>query len=693
MADDYPLEALLRPPVEWVSAIACGAAGAALVAVPNLFWLQPGQAWAACGVLSLWVVWRIRQGRKVRRYQRNLRSLPRYALRADEIPWSRHRLFLGMGFRWDSRHTERLMLLRRQENRRFTQVGFWYRLARLAEIRLEHTPLEPVADWLKSDHPLNLLQPMPEVGGDPALHGVEPREEAIYQGLGERVGHTLVLGTTRVGKSRLLEVLVTQDIRRGDTVIVFDPKGDAGILQRLYAEAARSGRLSQFYFFHLGYPTISARYNPIGEFSRITEVATRIANQMPSEGQSAAFKQFVWRFINGITRADVALGHRPSYARLYRHAENIEPLVQQYLEHWLDRLPECRRWRVEIEGPQYAIDEKKLDRGMKSRSLELIKMIEYVRRNALYDQVASSLIGVVQYEGSYFQKLVASLYPFLEKVTSGQLAELLSPEYVEADDPRPAFTWQQILENGGIVYVGLDALEDQPVASAVGNAMFSDLTSLAGKIYKHGMAYGQIAPGESRRLCIHADELNELIGDEFIPMVNKAGGANYLFTGYTQARADMEARFGNAAKALQAEGNFNTLIMMRVLGEVTAELLTRAVPEVEVRSLVPSSGASDANDPADFAEFSSRTEDRVVREMVPMLTTADIISLPKGQAFVRMNGGQVFKIRLPLPDASKDSFMPPNLAAVATDMKKRYAAHQSGWQSTPLTIEGRGIGF
>ena len=60
--------------------------------------------------------------------------------------------------------------------------------------------------------------------------------------IGERVGHTLVLGTTRVGKTRLAEILITQDIRRGDVVIVFDPKGDAGLLRRVYAEAKRAGR-------------------------------------------------------------------------------------------------------------------------------------------------------------------------------------------------------------------------------------------------------------------------------------------------------------------------------------------------------------------------------------------------------------------------------------------------------------------
>ena len=60
--------------------------------------------------------------------------------------------------------------------------------------------------------------------------------------LGERVGHTLVLGPTRVGKTRLAEVYITQDIHRPsrEVVIVFDPKGDADLLKRMYVEARRA---------------------------------------------------------------------------------------------------------------------------------------------------------------------------------------------------------------------------------------------------------------------------------------------------------------------------------------------------------------------------------------------------------------------------------------------------------------------
>ncbi len=79
---------------------------------------------------------------------------------------------------------------------------------------------------------INPYKPLPPVGGNPVLHavGMLEGERDIYESLGERVGHKLVLGTTRVGKTRLAEIFITQDIRRGDTVIVFDPKGDADLM-------------------------------------------------------------------------------------------------------------------------------------------------------------------------------------------------------------------------------------------------------------------------------------------------------------------------------------------------------------------------------------------------------------------------------------------------------------------------------
>ena len=245
-----------------------------------------------------------------------------------------------------------------------------------------------------------------------------------------------------------------------------------------------------------------------------------------------------------------------------------------------------------------------------------------------------------------------------------------------------------MIRRKGIVYVGLDALTDTTVASAVGNSMFADLVSVAGHIYKHGVE----DPADGSKLIdemaamptisLHADEFNELIGDEFVPLLNKAGGAGFQVTAYTQTWSDVEARIGNRAKAGQVAGNFNTLLMLRVKELATAEMLTDQLPKVEVFTLMSVSGVDDSSDPTSGVDFKSRNEDRISVSEVPMLTPAELVALPKGQAFALLEGGQLWKLRMPLPDTSKDPVMPESLAAVANEMERTYVS------TLPLGAEG-----
>jgi conjugative coupling factor TraD (SXT/TOL subfamily) len=236
------------------------------------------------------------------------------------------------------------------------------------------------------------LAPLPALGGKPALHAVELEEQDVWMDIGERVGHTLVLGTTRVGKTRLAEILITQDIRRGDVVIVFDPKGDAGLLRGVYAEAKRSGRTKDFYMFHLGFPDVSARYNAIGNFSRITEVATRIANQLPSEGNSAAFKEFAWRFVNIIARALVDLGRRPDYQQVRRYINDIEPLFVEYARVHLDRHG-TEDWKAQVEELAGKITERNLPAALRGRNIEAIALMRHLQALDHYDPILDGLVS------------------------------------------------------------------------------------------------------------------------------------------------------------------------------------------------------------------------------------------------------------------------------------------------------------
>ncbi|HBX72917.1 MAG TPA: conjugative coupling factor TraD, PFGI-1 class, partial [Halieaceae bacterium] len=612
------MEALLRPPVELWSTCTAFAAGTLAWLAPWALMMPPGIAMATSLTFFGFGLWRGRQAWRVLRYQHHMKRLPDYHVRANQIPVSRHKLFLGKGFRWTQQHTQRLRDTLKPEVQRYVQPGTLYQWARQKEVAWESMPvLSLLAKALRSRSRWNPLAPLPAVGGKPALHAVEPHEQPVWMDLGERVGHTLVLGTTRVGKTRLAELLITQDIRRGDVVIVFDPKGDADLLRRIYAEAKRAGRLDDFYLFHLGFPELSARYNAIGNFSRITEVATRIANQLPNEGNSAAFKEFAWRFVNIIARALVALKRRPDYQQIRRYINDIEPLFVEYAGHCAG-VAGIEAWASLVEARAADIKERNLPNALRGRSMEAIACMRLLQEKAIYDPVLDGLISAFKYDKTYFDKIVSSVGPLMEKLTTGTIAGLISPDYQDEQDARPIFEWMDVVRRKGIVYVGLDALTDTTVASAVGNSMFADLVSVAGHIYKHGVAANGADASESERqrhstptISLHADEFNELIGDEFVPLLNKAGGAGFQVTAYTQTWSDVEARIGSRAKAGQVAGNFNTMLMLRVKELDTAAMLTEQLPRVEVFTLMSVSGVDDSSDPGSGVDFKSRNEDRI----------------------------------------------------------------------------------
>ncbi len=679
MSDKYQIEALLRPPVELWSVGTSVATAAIAVMTPSALFMPPSVAYMAALALLLCVALpRYLQARRVLIYQRNLRRLPSYSLRSTKIPISKTTLFFGLGFRWQQIHTQRLRDTLRPESRPYLEPRHGFHMARSLEKAWSDVwGLRCLAAWLGRDSRWNPWPPIAKAGGNPAIHAIEPNETEVTMQLSERVGHTLVLGTTRVGKTRLAEVLITQDIHRGDVVIVFDPKGDADLLRRVYTEAQRAGRGDQFTMFHLGHPELSARYNAIGSFSRITEVATRIANQLPSEGNAAAFKEFAWRFVNIIARALIALSRRPDYSQVRQHINDIEPLFIEYAIHYLGEHGP-KGWKAAVALVEKDFNEKNLPMALRGRMKRALVYYEYIRENNIHDPVLDGLMGAFKYDRTFFDKIVSSVGPLMEKLTSGQVAELLAPDYADTDDERPIFDWKQLIRSRGIVYIGLDALSDVTVASAVGNSMFADLVSVAGDLYKFGLTGSLPDSGggdEKLPINIHADEFNELIGQEFIPLLNKAGGCGMQVTAYTQTWSDIEARLGNAAKAGQVTGNFNTLLMLKVKELRTAELLIDQLEQVELQTVMTVSGVNDSASIGAGMHFSSKNEDRINTERVPMLNASELTQLPKGHCFAHVNGGELFKVRLPLLDARDDEDMPATLVDMTDRMRRAYATN------------------
>lgn len=683
MNQKHTLEVLLRPKVEGWSTLMSGAGAAMAFYAPWSLMMTPSVAYGVGGLLTYNAYRNARTFWRLSKYQRGLRRQVLFKMAPSDIPVSRKYLFYGLGFKWGQQHAQRLKDTREPAAGKYINPGALYQLARRKELEWESTPyLSKLAEMFNKDSRFNPVRPLPPIGGEPQIHGVGDKEEPVVSLLSERNGHTLVLGTTRVGKTRMSEVLITQDIRRGDVVVVFDPKGDAELMRRVIAESKAAGREDDLIVFHLGFPEISARYNGIGHFNRVSEVATRTANQLDSGGNSNVFREFFWRFTNIIAQALVALGRRPDYNQLAQHIQSIDDLLVDYYTFWLDKEADTD-WRRHVKEIAENLNDKQLPMSLRGKNKVANAMIKYAGDRKMFDAVAMGLRSTFEYDKTYFDKIVASGLPLLEKLISGRTAELISPAYNDEQDDRPLFSWGQVIRQKKVVYIGLDALQDMAIAGTVGNTMFADLVSTAGEIYKHGTEQGfhnqDTSSGSKVPINIHADEVNELMGDEFLPMLNKGGGAGLQITAYTQTMSDVIVKLGDESKAGQALGNFGTIVIFRVKEMATAELFTEQLPMVEVAQATEVTGSSDSVDLDSGVDFTSNAQDRIVFTEAPLLQPATIMALPKGQAFILTGGGHLWKIRVPLADSKNDLYMSNNFDEMAKDMAASYRTGETWW--------------
>ncbi len=537
MSIQRPLEGLLRSPVEWYTTFIAFFMVCVLLMHQNWFFLPSIVCdYSALGLFLLAAL-RFKQGFRVWRYTRNLKRMPKYSMRSDQLPVSDHQLFLGLGFLWSPTHTQRRRDLDLDYNLRYRYPSSLYRFARKIEFEWEKKPLlKRIAQLTKKDSILNPLRPYPEIGGEPCIHGVSETERAVTLKLAERNGHVIVVGTTRVGKTRLAELLIAQDIHRGDVVIVLDPKGDADLLKRLYIEAMLAGRLDDLMVFHLSHPEFSCRYNPVGNFTHPSQVATRITNGLPSSGNSSVFKDFAWQYVDLVVNTLIELNVRPTYKLIGFYITKLDLLLERYCEDHISKIDvNYEKWiqKYIATNSRHIIEGDVIKPIRKQAILEYAKnYIEEQNRDSfsnVQNNLLTDLAFASRLDKTYYDKITASVGPLLKKLTSGSVADLLSPNYEDLNDERPILDWINVLRGKKIVYVGMAGLSNNEICSVVGNAMLSDLVSVAGHLYDFGLDHGfeEIIDEKTPlpRVCLHSDEFNEVIGEEFIPLLNKAGGA------------------------------------------------------------------------------------------------------------------------------------------------------------------------
>lgn len=609
----YPTENLLREPTEAFSAMTLASLAALTWFAPHYLLLTHKLGQSISLILIILSTIRFIQFYLIKRYHHRLNKMPRYFLSTQEIPFSKDKLFLGCGFRWQPIHTQRLHQIKQIHNQKF--------------IKHHKNPL----------------------GGHAYLHGVGDKDAPIFIPQHIRTGHMFVVGTTRVGKTRLASILINQDIRCGDAVIVVDPKGDLDLVRDMYAACLAANRFRDFKVVHLGFPELSAVYNPLKNFDQISEVATRITSAIDAEGEGKQFAAFAWKYVNIVATCLHEMKQAITYQSIAFYITRLDKLLVTYADFLFPNIDSNYEENLQsIIRQTQTIDKfgrlsppmDKLNALTRYIKDYIEQMITANQIENLHDKTLVELFDAATIDKHYYDKITASVGPVLSEINKSNASSIFSfkdnPDEIQL---MTAITKKQI------IYIGLDSLSNFNVAQAFGKAFLSDLVSTAGKIYKDS--------NNHYRLNFHCDELSEIIQDSFVKILNKAGGAGFRVTAYAQTKQDLEVALGSTAMAEMTEGNLNTLIMMRVKNEETANLLVKILPQVGVIGHTQVSMVNDTPHGEEGIYFNTTNEDRVQTTDVPMIEVSDIIALPKGQAFVFVNGGELYKIRIPMPSNNR----------------------------------------
>ena len=545
-------------------------------------------------VVGVWVVKRLLMVDKAYRWWKGWTCSPTWVIEASELPLEERRvrglpralmrflpgkdrgILLGRGFQWTPGHTQELETFMRDGAR----------------------PLPTGTDMR---------------GGYPALHAVGmPQERPLVLPFSELVGHVLIGGTTRSGKTRLLEVIVAEAIQAPGTVVVIDPKGDAELLIRTASQARRMGR--EFQFFSPAFPKESKTFNPFSMCQTTTELAARVQALMPGGGSMAKdpfFTEYPLAIIERLGAAQEAVGEKWSIEGLNAVTTLVPPL-EELIAKYLHRI-------VFERG------------GDKIPPLDGLK--EEYAESGTRDLLADALIDDHDKPRDHFQKVTANLTPAFRGVTGGDMGRLLST--IPSD-----MNWNKMVDGskgkGMVVYFSMSSLMFGEVANRIGRVILQDLIGFLGRRY----AYDD--PAKMSPITILIDEFSNVAYSGFIDALNKGGGARAHFMLAMQSLADPESAMGRDG-AQRVLDNLNTRIWFRLTDDRTAKMATEGLGYTNVEF-------EEAGHSMSFGGVGGlvgNTSARMSRVEKPLIRSEWLTAMPRGETLVRLRG-ENWKARVPL---------------------------------------------
>lgn len=440
-------------------------------------------------------------------------------------------------------------------------------------------------------------------GGSPYIHniGTYLDKSADKPQIHILPEHTAIIGTTGIGKTRALEIILAQLIQQGHPVVIIDPKSDKDLLDVTYQCCMAEGCTDRFEYFSLAHPQVSACMNPFANYTTPGEVAGRITSIMPDGGNSRPFIDFCYDVLAGVAQVLILIGKEVSLNNLFAYAVlNRDAL-----------LSEAKEFRAHTQLPD----------SHKRQLNESIAQLEVK----------------VKHDSAHFQKMTTSLMPILGTLSSGNIGALLNPG--KAANP---LTWERIFQENIILYMSMASMKNSYISSLVSMLFVQDLVSFCGNEYTRKSRH------KDKYLIV--DEAYTAIYEGYVDIGNKLRAAGVHWLPCMQTTSDIEAKISEPVSK-QIYSLINNKIYMRILDKVQADELAESLGECQVpkhtltRNLA---GALRGPDIESGELFRSGFSERLDMVDTPLLPKPILSSLPRGQAILVTQGYPPIKLRIPL---------------------------------------------
>lgn len=447
--------------------------------------------------------------------------------------------------------------------------------------------------------------------------------------------HLLIFGTTGSGKTRLFDLLISQAILRGDCVIIFDPKGDADLIEKARCCCSYAKRPLDFLRLDTENPQHSISFNPLSCFENASEIGERISSLMENSASGSAFKNYANLAVTAAAIALLKL-HKSLNLRNLKDAVGNNDLnfsaLKQTLEslvHKLNRSDVSSFWE---RLHKLMHEEKKF--SLKIKALQSFYSYLVDKKFIEKDPDLEILFLTCAIDKEYFAKVTNGVLPILTSLTSGSRTSILSNE-----DLLQSLDFSQIINAKKVLHIALPSLKDLKASQNLGKILLSDLTSKAASVYNQHILSGDLPKNQ---VCIFIDECGEVASSALVQLLNKARGANFSLTLAVQSFRDL-VKNGGSDQALQILDNCNSKLMLRVgsleTASVFCDCINKAYLSVQHRSSLQSFNSQGSSDSQSSSEL-------LKKEL--LINPQLLMGLKNLEYAAYLGGSTLIKGRLPL---------------------------------------------